>query len=125
MKIKPQDVNQNYSRFCEESVPERAALFTDVARSKGANAVAIEKDFYVCMVIDAIFNGLSQRPKPFFKGGTSLSKGYGLINRFSEDIDIVISPKGIRIADPVDARYQVRQKGDCLAPPPPMPCLLG
>ncbi|CAN0513171.1 unnamed protein product, partial [Phaeothamnion confervicola] len=41
------------------------------------------------------------RPKLFFKGGTSLSKGFGLIQRFSEDIDIVISRAGlgIRAAD--------------------------
>jgi nucleotidyltransferase AbiEii toxin of type IV toxin-antitoxin system len=43
----------------------------------------------------SLFDGLSTRPKLYFKGGTSLSKGYGLIKRFSEDIDIVLSRSGL------------------------------
>lgn len=70
-------------------------MFTQVAGEKQASVVAIEKDFYVCRTIDAIFHGLGPRPKPFFKGGTSLSKGHNLIHRFSEDIDIVISAPGL------------------------------
>jgi hypothetical protein len=42
-----------------------------------------------------LFKGLPRQPKLFFKGGTSLSKGYGLIRRFSEDIDIVFSRNGL------------------------------
>lgn len=37
-----------------------------------------------------LFNGLPDGPRLFFKGGTSLSKGFGLIQRFSEDIDVTV-----------------------------------
>ncbi len=51
----------------------------------------VEKDLWVCVVLDALYNGLPEgQPKLLFKGGTSLSKAFGLINRFSEDIDLVV-----------------------------------
>jgi hypothetical protein len=51
----------------------------------------VEKDFWVCWTLDALFNGLPAGcPRLLFKGGTSLSKSFGLINRFSEDIDITV-----------------------------------
>ena len=51
----------------------------------------IEKDLYVCWVLDFLFNRRGGDPVGlYFKGGTSLSKAYGLIRRFSEDIDIGI-----------------------------------
>ncbi|AEC21039.1 hypothetical protein PT7_2499 [Pusillimonas sp. T7-7] len=51
----------------------------------------VEKDFWVCWTLDALFNGMpSDGPRLLFKGGTSLSKAYGLISRFSEDIDITV-----------------------------------
>jgi hypothetical protein len=55
------------------------------------NEQNIEKDFWVCWTLDALFNQLEAGgPRLLFKGGTSLSKGYGLIERFSEDIDITV-----------------------------------
>ena len=57
----------------------------------GTAAQNIEKDFWVCWTLDALFNGLEKGgPRLLFKGGTSLSKGFGLINRFSEDIDVTV-----------------------------------
>jgi len=51
----------------------------------------IEKDFWVCWTLDALFHRLREGgPRLLFKGGTSLSKGYGLISRFSEDIDVTV-----------------------------------
>jgi Nucleotidyl transferase AbiEii toxin, Type IV TA system len=45
----------------------------------------------VCWILDVLFNGLQPGgPRLLFKGGTSLSKGFGLIERFSEDIDITV-----------------------------------
>ncbi|MEI9986574.1 MAG: nucleotidyl transferase AbiEii/AbiGii toxin family protein [Aliidongia sp.] len=44
--------------------------------------------------LDALFNGADAGgPRLLFKGGTSLSKAFGLISRFSEDIDITIFPR--------------------------------
>jgi hypothetical protein len=51
----------------------------------------VEKDFWVCLVLEALYNRLPEgHPRLLFKGGTSLSKAFGLIRRFSEDIDLVV-----------------------------------
>ena len=50
----------------------------------------VEKDIWVCMVLDVLFSIPDRRPM-VFKGGTSLSKVFNLINRFSEDIDLSIN----------------------------------
>lgn len=90
-------MNPGYAAFDKLKPAERRDYFAAAAERIDTIQQAIEKDFWVCRVIDAMFDGLSTRPKLFFKGGTSLSKGYGLIKRFSEDIDIVISRGGLGI----------------------------
>src|SRR5260370_32608799 len=68
---------------------DRRDLFIGAGNRLGTVEQNIEKDFWVCWTLDALFNGLQAgSPRLLFKGGTSLSKGYGLIARFSEDIDI-------------------------------------
>lgn len=63
---------------------ERIATLGHVAAQKGILPNAIEKDYWVSMVLRALFK--QQYADAFiFKGGTSLSKGWGLIERFSED----------------------------------------
>ena len=54
------------------------------------NHVAIEKDWWVTVVLNALFK-CSCADQLIFKGGTSLSKGWNLIERFSEDIDLSVS----------------------------------
>lgn len=49
----------------------------------------LEKDVWVCWALDALFT-IGDNVKMAFKGGTSLSKAYNLINRFSEDVDVTI-----------------------------------
>jgi hypothetical protein len=67
-----------------------SAFDTTVLRL-GTASQNIEKDFWVCWTLDALFNGLKEgRPRLLFRGGTSLSEGFGLINRFSEDIDVTV-----------------------------------
>ena len=56
----------------------------------GINQVAIEKDWWVTAVLKALFQ-TECRESLLFKGGTSLYKGFHLIERFSEDIDLSIS----------------------------------
>lgn len=56
----------------------------------GINQVAIEKDWWVTAVLKALFQ-TSCRESLVFKGGTSLSKGFNIIERFSEDIDLAIN----------------------------------
>ena len=67
------------------------SAFDTTALRLGTTSQNIEKDFWVCWTLDALFNGLKEGgPRLLFKGGTSLSKGFGLINRFSEDIDVTV-----------------------------------
>lgn len=70
---------------------ERRDLFLGAAARLGTAVQNVEKDFWVCWTLDALFNGLEAGgPRLLFKGGTSLSKAFGLISRFSEDIDITV-----------------------------------
>lgn len=71
------------------SVKDRAALFGETASKRGISDTVIEKDFWVCWTLKRLF-GLANRDSAslVFKGGTSLSKGFGAIRRFSEDIDL-------------------------------------
>jgi len=67
------------------------SAFDTTALRLGTVSQNIEKDFWVCWTLDALFNGLKAGgPRLLFKGGTSLSKGFGLISRFSEDIDVTV-----------------------------------
>lgn len=69
----------------------RLGLFTATAQGLGTTPRNVEKDFWVSWTLDALFNGRPDgAPRLLFKGGTSLSKGYGLISRFSEDIDVTV-----------------------------------
>lgn len=69
----------------------RRGLFAATAQRLGTSERNVEKDFWVCLTLDVLFNGLPPGgPRLLFKGGTSLSKAYGLINRFSEDIDVTV-----------------------------------
>ena len=70
---------------------DRRDVFTAASRRLDTAPDYVEKDFWVCLVLDLLFNALPEaHPKLLFKGGTSLSKAFGLIQRFSEDIDLVV-----------------------------------
>lgn len=67
-------------------------ILTNIAEEKGIVENAVEKDYWVSMVLRSIFS-LPYADALVFKGGTSLSKGWNLIERFSEDIDLAIDRK--------------------------------
>ncbi|MFL5386887.1 MAG: nucleotidyl transferase AbiEii/AbiGii toxin family protein [Longimicrobiaceae bacterium] len=69
---------------------DRAALFQETAVRRGVVPTIVEKDFWVCWTLRRLFAHPERRPAMLFKGGTSLSKVYGVIERFSEDIDLSI-----------------------------------
>jgi DNA ligase (NAD+) len=70
---------------------DRRALFVETAARMGiASAVIAEKDFWTCFALRRLFE-IDFRPSLLFKGGTSLSKAFGLIDRFSEDIDLTLN----------------------------------
>lgn len=82
-------MNAGFKSFLSASERDRLDTFLAASRRLGANVQYIEKDFWVCWTLDVLYHGLpSGGPRLLFKGGTSLSKAYALIKRFSEDIDI-------------------------------------
>jgi hypothetical protein len=82
---------EGFQTVLAASERERRDLFLATANRLGTAEQNAEKDFWVCWTLDALFNDLAAGgPRLLFKGGTSLSKGYGLIERFSEDIDITV-----------------------------------
>jgi predicted nucleotidyltransferase component of viral defense system len=85
------------------SPKDRRDLFLGTGLRLGTVEHNIEKDFWVCWTLDALFNGIEEgTPRLLFKGGTSLSKGFGLIARFSEDIDITVFREDIGQAASVE-----------------------
>lgn len=84
-------MNADYNTVLAASEKERRDLFVSAATRLGTAVQNVEKDFWVAWVLDGLFNGLQAGgPRLLFKGGTSLSKAFGLISRFSEDIDITV-----------------------------------
>ena len=84
-------MNDAYRQVIAATDDERRELFLATARHLGTAVENVEKDFWVCWTLYLLFNGLgSGLPRLLFKGGTSLSKSFGLIDRFSEDIDITV-----------------------------------
>jgi predicted nucleotidyltransferase component of viral defense system len=70
---------------------DRKQLCEQTAARLGLTARSVEKDFWVCWTLQGLFGLVDWGPQLTFKGGTSLSKAWKLIDRFSEDIDVVIS----------------------------------
>jgi hypothetical protein len=75
------------------SAQDRRDLFSEAAAKLGMKPTIIEKDFWVCLVLKALFTDATFKDALVFKGGTSLSKVFGIIQRFSEDIDLVLDWK--------------------------------
>ncbi len=90
---------------------DRKALFHNTAAKMGMTDAIIEKDFWVCYMLDYLFHRSQWKDKIAFKGGTSLSKAYGLIERFSEDIDLILDwcVLGYGIDEPWENRSNTKQ----------------
>lgn len=69
---------------------DRRDIFAEAAAALGIVPTIIEKDFWVCLTLKLLFRKFPFGDSLVFKGGTSLSKVHGLIERFSEDIDLVL-----------------------------------
>lgn len=74
---------------------DRADLFTAAARRRGLTAAIIEKDFWVCWTLNRVFTLADPPAGLLFKGGTSLSKVFGVIERFSKDVDLSFDRAGL------------------------------
>ena len=85
--------------FLELPPAERKVYIDEAAARRGLAPVIVEKDFWVCWLLGVLFQS-SFRDAIVFKGGTSLSKVFGVINRFSEDIDLSLAPAFLGLAEP-------------------------
>lgn len=98
--------------IAKASDTDREVLFGNAAEKAGiSNPAIVEKDFWVCFMLDYLFHK-SPWPRSFiFKGGTSLSKAYHVIERFSEDIDLIMDWRllGYEIREPWIERTKNQQ----------------
>jgi len=84
--------------------PDRADLFNETAARMGLNPVIVENDFWVCWILKHLFTITEFSDRLVFKGGTSLSKCFNLIQRFLEDIDIAVNFEKLGYYDIKDPR---------------------
>lgn len=88
---------------------ERNELFRETARMMHTTEAIVEKDFWVVWTLDKIFADAHLGKILKFKGGTSLSKVYDLIGRFSEDIDLILDWREVISDDPYKERSKNKQ----------------
>lgn len=91
------------------SEQERAAVFMETAAAKKMGPGVVEKDFWVVWVLGRLFSSDLLADKILFKGGTSLSKVFGLIERFSEDIDLILDWNEVAPENPNLDRSKTKQ----------------
>ena len=99
------------NRFLKISGEEKKEVFQAVSLSMGLRPDIVEKDFWVCFMLHHLFHDCKYKDAFVFKGGTSLSKAYHVIERFSEDIDIILDWRKIVPADedPWNDRSKTKQ----------------
>ena len=71
-------------------VEDLEVLIKNTSQKMGINQGIVEKDYWVCFILDYLFNYSEWKNNFVFKGGTSLSKCFNVIKRFSEDIDLIL-----------------------------------
>ncbi|TLP39421.1 nucleotidyl transferase AbiEii/AbiGii toxin family protein [Arcobacter arenosus] len=88
---------------------ERQELFSETARLMHTTNAIVEKDFWLVWTLSKIFSDERLNKILMFKGGTSLSKVFHLIGRFSEDIDLILDWNLVSQTDPNDERSKNKQ----------------
>ncbi len=102
------DIKFNHlEKWFELSDAEKGEIYTRVAFAKGLPSMAIEKDWWVVNSLAVVFS-LEISPFLLFKGGTSLSKCWKLIERFSEDIDLLVDRRFFGFAEDLE-RSEIRK----------------
>jgi len=84
----------------------RADLFAETAARRALPEAIVEKDFWVCWVLKQLFSTRAFEGRLLFKGGTSLSKIFRAINRFSEDIDLAVDYVALGFTGDKDPRQE-------------------
>ena len=96
-------------RIVNASPEERKKVFQTTAAKKGIGPEMIEKDFWVCRILQKMFQNEALQKILCFKGGTSLSKVFHLIQRFSEDVDLILDWRCVTQEDPRHERSKTKQ----------------
>jgi hypothetical protein len=97
------------------SATDRAALFNQTGAARGLANAIIEKDFWACWTLKRLFTlKKTDVPALVFKGGTSLSKAYSAIRRFSEDIDLSFDRSALGYKDERDPGNASSKKAKAL-----------
>lgn len=91
------------------SPKDRSDLFAETATAMRTTPAIVEKDFWVVWVLGRVFAHAELARILKFKGGTSLSKVFGLIGRFSEDIDLILDWREVVQDDPEAKRSKSQQ----------------
>lgn len=94
--------------FLELPSAERQLYFEQAAATRSLLPVVLEKDFWVCWMLGVLFQS-EFRESLVFKGGTSLSKVFRVIQRFSEDIDLSVAPALLELPDVVPTRNRANK----------------
>lgn len=94
--------------FLKADEQVKRMLLSQAGDKIGLSAKSVEKDLWVTQVLHALFS-LDVSDKMIFKGGTSLSKAWGLIDRFSEDIDLAIDPVFLGAPDGDPTKKQIKK----------------
>jgi hypothetical protein len=94
------------NKFAQMSARERADVFAETAERKVLAEAVIEKDFWVCWTLKQFFSIEALAGRLLFKGGTSLSKIFHAINRFSEDIDLAVDYVSLGFTGEKDPRRE-------------------
>ena len=94
--------------FLNLPAEERRLYIEQAAVRRNASPVLLEKDFWVCWLLGILFES-NFADSLVFKGGTSLSKVFGVIERFSEDIDLSLSPAFLKLPEAGTSRNQANK----------------
>ncbi len=94
--------------FLDLPADERRLYLEQAALRRNVSAVLLEKDFWVCWLLGILFES-EFADSLVFKGGTSLSKVFGVIERFSEDIDLSLSPEFLHLPEAGTSRNQANK----------------
>lgn len=94
--------------FLKLPTAERRLYIEQAAIRRNVSPVILEKDFWVCWLLGILFES-EFAASLVFKGGTSLSKVFGVIERFSEDIDLSVSPGFLNLPEPGSSRNQANK----------------
>lgn len=99
------------NKFFIENIGDLRVLILNTAAKMGISEAVIEKDYWVSYVLDYLFSQNKWKDVFTFKGGTSLSKCFGLIERFSEDIDLILDWRLLGYAkdEPWEKRSKTKQ----------------